>query len=326
MNAASATAASAPSPAAPPSTAPARFLWQDVGLYAGFELRESLRTRLIVVLLFLFIGSGALAAWGFTEMVAGLEKIAADATGAPTTEKPGATLQQIRRQGAVRGMFKAFLGDDAKVEYFADLPPLVIFFGWVALAFTPWLVLFATPETIAAEVGSRAIRYGALRAGRLEIALGKAVGQALLLAGVLTVFAASFFVVGWINLAGFEVAATARGLLSFLPRIFLHDLPFLSFAMLASMLTRSTNVARTLAVGGGMALQIAEALAAWKAKTAGPLTGALLDAVAFVVPFGHRDGLFYPPGGKLPVDVTACVALTVLYFSVGFAVLRRRDI
>ena len=39
-------------------------------------------------------------------------------------------------------MLKFFLGDEQKAAYYADLPPIVVFFGWAAFLFTPWLVLF----------------------------------------------------------------------------------------------------------------------------------------------------------------------------------------
>ena len=45
---------------------PVRGFVRDVGLLARFELGESVRSRLLLVMVLLFVGGGALGAWGYT--------------------------------------------------------------------------------------------------------------------------------------------------------------------------------------------------------------------------------------------------------------------
>jgi ABC-type transport system involved in multi-copper enzyme maturation permease subunit len=225
-------------------------------------------------------------------------------------------------------MLRMFTGDDAKADYFAAIPPMVIFFAWVSFSFTPWLVLFTSAETIATEVASRSIRYSALRTGRLEFALGKTMGQALIVVGVTALSALTFYVVAWASLDGFEHVATMRGLLSYWPRVLVYTLPFLGWAMFASMVTSSANLARIIALGGSVVLAIVYGLTVhppfW--LRGGVVLDSVRDLLGYLTPFGHNDGLQYPPNGHVPSDIAVCLALTALYFAVGYAFLRRRDL
>ena len=225
-----------PVAAAASSESSRRFV-RDVALVGRFEMAEALRSRLLIVMVLLFVGAGGLGAYAFTELLGRVEANAAQVTGAPVAAKPGAMVRGLRNVHGYRDLLRTFLGSDEKADYFAAIPPIVVFFGWASFAFTPWLVLFTSAETIATEVASRSIRYSVLRTGRLEFALGKMLGQALILAGVTVLSALTFFGVAWASLAGFESGATALGLLSYLPRVFIYTLPFLGWAMLSSMLT-----------------------------------------------------------------------------------------
>jgi ABC-type transport system involved in multi-copper enzyme maturation permease subunit len=301
---------------------------RDVGLVARFELAEAVRSRLLVVMVLLFVGAGALGAWAYTELLERVEQNAARLTGAPTTRRPGAVMRRLREQRSYRDMLRVFTGSDAKADYYAAIPPIVVFFGWVSFSFTPWLVLFTSAETIASEVATRSIRYSVLRTGRLEFALGKAAGQALIVFAVTGLSALTFFLVALAALDGFEAGATAAGLLGYWPRVAIFTLPFLAWALFASMVTASANVARIVSLGGAVALAV---LAAKLARPPAWLRGndfvdGLRDLLGYVTPFGHSEGLSFPPGGALVGDIAVCLALAVVYFAAGFAVLRRRDL
>ncbi len=315
--------------ATPPANAQAlrRGFVRDTALVARFELGEALRTRLLVVMMFLFVGAGALGAWGFAEMVSGIEQRAAQVTGAPTARRPGGALRRLRQSRSYHDLLATFLRDEQKADYYAAQPPIVVFFGWAALLFTPWLILFTAADTISSEVASRAIRYAALRTTRLAYALGKALGQTVIVAGVSALSALTFYVVAWLCFDTFEYGATAMGLLSYWPRVLLYSLPFVGWSMFASMATSSANLARILSLGGAVALAILNGLAVnAPVRGTGVVSNALWDLVTYLTPFGHRDGLAYPPGGAFLTDMALCLALAVVYFAAGFAILRRRDL
>jgi ABC-type transport system involved in multi-copper enzyme maturation permease subunit len=299
---------------------------RDTLLVARFELAEALRSRLLVVMVLLFMGGGALGAWIYTALVSRVEQGASMFIGGKEGEKPGAALGRLRESRSYRELVRAIVHDDEKkADYFAALPPLVIFYGWAAFAFTPWLILFTSAETIASEVASRAIRFSLLRTRRLSYALGKGLGQLAIIVGVTAVSGLVFFGVAWLRLAGFEGSASALGMLSYWPRVLVYNLPVLAFALFASMATASANMARIVSLGGGVALAVLSGIAAMKVSLGGG-AAVLWKGVGYLMPFGHTDGLFYPPGGELASDVIVCLALTVAYFGAGYAILRRRDV
>ncbi len=299
---------------------------RDAALIARFELGEALRSKLLVVMLLLFVGAGALGAYGYTELVGQIEDRAAAVMNAPAARRPGAALGRLRETTSYRDMLRVFFKDEQKADYFARLPPIVVFYAWAALLFTPWLILFTSAETISTEVASRSIRYSLLRTGRLAYALGKTAGQALIVLGVTALAALVFFAVAWARLAGFEAGATATGLLSYWPRVVLYNLPFLAWAMFASMVTASANLSRIVSLGGAVLLSVLSTVAKSTRVRVGPISEAAWDLVANLTPYGHNDGLFYPAGGGFWADVATCLGLCVLYFAAGFAILRRRDV
>jgi ABC-type transport system involved in multi-copper enzyme maturation permease subunit len=311
----------------PALTGPTGFL-RDVALVGRYELAEALRSRMLIVVVLLFVAAGGLAAWGFTEAVSAVEENAARVTGAPVARRPGGTIKRMRDSGSYRDMVRMFVRDEQKADYFAAIPPIAAFFAYFAFQITPLLVLFTSAETIATEVGSRSIRYSVLRTGRLEFAIGKTLGQALIIVVVTAVSAAVCYLVAWWSLAGFEHGSTVLAMLSFWPRVLLYTLPFLGWAMLASMTTRSANLARVLSLGGGFALFILGALTnhppPW--LRGGELISNVRDLFSNLTPFFHFEGLVYPPGGRFASDLSVCLSLTALYFAAGFMLLRRRDL
>jgi hypothetical protein len=96
--------------------------------------------------------------------------------------------------------------------------------------------------------------------------------------------------------------------------------------MFASMVTASANLARIVALGGAVVLALLNGLAASSRFRAGAVSSTVCDLVGYLTPFGHNEGLGYPPGGALPGDVAVCLALTVLYFAAGYWALARRDV
>ena len=312
--------------AQPAIAGPGAFL-RDVGLVARYELAEAARSKLLIVIILLFVAAGGLAAWSFTEIVTTVEENAARVTGAPTARRAGATMRRLRDSGSYRDMLRMFMRDQNKADYFAAIPPIVAFFAWFAFKITPFLVLLTSAETIASEVSTRSIRYAVLRTGRLEFAVGKSLGQALIVVGVTALMALVCYLIAWASLAGFEHGATVAGMLSFWPRVLLFTLPFLGWAMFASMVTRSTNLARMLSLGGGFALAIVSALAHDPPRwLRGEGLAPVRDLLANLTPFRHDEGLAYPPGGAFASDVAVCLALAALYFATGFVLLRRRDL
>jgi len=312
-------------PIEPRQTGTGKPLLRDLMLIARFELGEALRTRMLLVMLLLFIGGGALGAWGFSKVVGEFEKRTASMLKTEAGAKPGQSLELLRETPIFRSFVRAAVDDDEQADYIMRLPPIVLFYGWASFTFLPWLILFTSSDTISTEVASRTIRYTALRTSRLAYALGKATGQAIIILGVTVLCALTFFFVAWANFARFDVAATALGLVLFVPRVFALSLPFLGLAMFASMATANGNTSRLVAYGSAILLSIVAGLSGWLRD--GGSTGAIAaDLAGYFTPFGRSQNFIFPFGSDFWVSLIITIGLAILYFTAGYALLRRRDL
>ena len=107
-------------------TEPRRAHWMlgDALLVARHEFAEAVRTRRLIVMLFLFVGGGALGAWGFTRFVGRFEAEAARVMATKTGDRPGHTIEVLRNAPIYRTMIKAAVGSEKKAEYLVGLPPM----------------------------------------------------------------------------------------------------------------------------------------------------------------------------------------------------------
>jgi ABC-type transport system involved in multi-copper enzyme maturation permease subunit len=306
----------------PPSGA----AWRDILTVTRFELIESLRTRRVVLFMLLFLASGGAWAWGFAHLVEKAERAAAEVLAAPTTQKPGTSLDRLRKTPMYRNVLENLVDDPEAAKSLEALPPLVVVFAWLAMTFGPALVLFCASGSVADEVGSRGVRYSLLRTGRTEYVLGKFCGQLLLLTGVVGLSGITFFAVSWSLLASLPVESTVLGMLRFWPWVVVDVLPYLGLAFLASMLARGWIGACTYSVLGALGLLGVHRLARWDTLRHGPIVSALLDLVDYVTPVPRNYGVLAPLGTTCLRSVALCLGLTALYLGSGLVLFRRRDL
>jgi len=300
--------------------------WRDVLMVMRFELIESLRTRRVLFLMLLFLIGGGISAWGFARLVGEAERAAAEVLAAPTTERPGASLDRLRQTPMYRDILKGMVDDPEAAKSLEALPPLVLVFAWLTMMFAPALVLLGASDSVAEEVASRGVRYSLLRTGRSEYVLGKFCGQLLLLGVVVGLSGLTFFVISWFSLVSLPVQATVLGMLRFWPWIVLDVLPYLGLAFLASMIARGAASARIYAVLGAIGLAIVHALARWSWLRHGPIASALLDLVDYLTPLPRGYGVLAPLGTTLLRSAAMCLGLTAVYLGGGLALFRRRDL
>ncbi len=288
---------------------PASSYLRDSLLIAGFDLRESLRTRraLVLVLLYLLIASAASGI--YVQIVRSLEQ--------------GAELIAPGEEAAVDAMqdtgWRAVLlffsdGDHTLAAHLGTYPPMVLIFAWTSLAFLPWFIALTSYDQVAGELHLRPIRYAALRTTRGAFVTGKLLGQAALLAGVAGLGMLPVFVIGAIYLPGFAPLATLTALLSTWPITVVCALGFLGIVSLASQLTRTPGTARAAAVGLLFLIWVCSLQLGYFVYT-GPIS-----------PWYWETGLFQPGLVDRLTAVFACLTLCVGYTSLGYLRFRKRDL
>lgn len=296
---------------------------RDAWLVARFEIHRAIRTWRAVALLVLYAVASGGAAWMFTRLVWVLENTVARQLGVAETEVPGAMLDRLVASDTWREVVGAMTGAPHLVDHVVRIPPLAMFELWFGFLLIPFFAASASAECIAIDVQSRAIRYEALRTGRLELVLGRFGGQ-LALTFVATMVSV---VVAWAVGLGFMVVERPFELLvwlvTFAPRAWLFSVPFVAIGVTASQLTASPAWARVLALGGTATSWVAFGLARWNEEEAWlPLAS---DLALQVLPQGWLRGLWEPGAGWL-ASAAACVAIAVALLAVGYARFSRRDL
>jgi ABC-type transport system involved in multi-copper enzyme maturation permease subunit len=289
-------------------------LLRDVGLIAGFDLRESLRTRraLVLVLLYVLIAASASGIYirimaEIQDNIAAIPEVAAD---------PDAAMAMgMVQDSGYRMLLLFFAGGDAPLaDHLATYPPMVLVFAWISLAFLPWFIALTSYDLIAGDLHLRTIRYAALRTSRGAYVIGKLLGQAALVAGVTGLGMLPVLVLGALYLPGFNFIGTLLALLSTWPVTVLCALGYLGVVTLASQLCKGPGAARATAVGLLFAVWIFSLLPA-------PYT-----PLGWLSPWYWKYGLFHPGVGERMLAIGACLGLCAGYTALGYLRFRRRDL
>lgn len=297
----------------------------DVWLVARFEILRAVRTWRALALLVLYGIASAGAAWLFVQLVGLLEVELADQLGVAATRVPGAMLQQFVKSDTWRKMLEAMTGSPHLVASLLSVPPLALFHLWFGFLIVPFFAASASAECIALDVASRAIRYEAQRTGRIELVLGRFLGQLVLTALATVVASAVVWVVGMAAMVGNEALPLAGWLAWYTPRIWVFGVPFVAMGVAASQLTSSAAWARVMAVGGVALSWVALGVARWAELQEGALYGLLADVTLQILPQGWLRGLWEPGAGWL-LSALVCMASSVVLLTAGYLRFSRRDL
>lgn len=302
---------------------------RDVWLVAVYEAQEAVRTRLLQVALLGWAGIVVAANGLFLWVLHEIEAAMAGALGVPTTDRPGAMLGKMMEEGELDGVAR-MIGGSENVSFLLQQPILVLWAGAVMMMLLPEFLLIASAASVAAEVQNRAIRYLACRTGRLQIGLGKLLGQvglALLALGIGVGLSAGM---GLFLMVGQPVGGTVGGLLARVPAILAFSLPALGLGLGASMAARTVSGARALALIGFFGSFITYV---WlraelrESTTKGVALWERLADMAMILLFpSNWTALWSPEWPDVLAAVARCAIIGAGCFAAGMAVFGRRDL
>ena len=296
---------------------------RDIVLVAHFELLRALRTWRAVALIVLFAVASGGSTYLFTRMVGFLENQMADQLAVPRTQTPGAMLDELLTSDSWREIVQGMVGAPELVDLLLEVPPLAMFNLWFGFLLVPFFAASASAECIAIDVQSRAIRYEVLRTGRLEMVLGRWLGQTAVTLTALLASVGAAFGVG----LGFMVIADPIGLLGWLLWFSLRSaafaLPFIGVGIAASQLTASPAWARVIAVGATALTWVGYGLARrWESE---PGLQWVSDLLLQVLPQGWLQGL-WTPGAQWLTAAVALLGLALVFAAIGYLRFARRDL
>ena len=210
---------------------------RDTFEVARFELIRALRTWRAVALTLLFVVATTGAAFVFVGLLWVLEAELASTLGVPTTDRPGAMTGRLMESGELRRMLEAMIGEEDLVDAVLWHPVLALFHLWFCLLLGPFFATTSAAECIAVDNRTRALRFEVLRTGRLELVMGRFIGQVLLTSIAFTAAVLGPWIVGVFFMVGNDPLHLAGSLLWLTPRALAFSLPFVGVGVAASQLT-----------------------------------------------------------------------------------------
>ncbi|MBZ5713583.1 ABC transporter permease [Nannocystis pusilla] len=296
--------------------------WRDAWLIAGFDLRESIRTRRALVLALLYLLVASITSYIYVEVVKFAEEATAEVVAgiSDTGEKVAAAAAAGAAQGAgYTGLLYVIAGGDQQIAgHLATYPPMVLVFAWLSLGALPWLIALTSYDLVAGDLHLRTVRFVALRASRGAFVLGKLLSQVLLVALIAGLGMLPVLLIGSAYLPRFDVLDSLLALLRAWPILALFAFAVLGPVACASQLVRGPGAARFLAI---FFLSVLWIVGVWALFTPAPLS-----LLRWLTPFAYKTQFFHPDLLHRLMNAAGCIALCAGYAWIGFQVFRRRDL
>lgn len=298
-------------------------LFASVLTVARHEVADAMRSRRALVLLVLYLVGGIAATLLFVKVLHEVETQVMKTVGLDPAKKAGGVATTLWASHSMREGLIHLSGDEALARQLLAIPPLALFFGWLAFTFTPLLVVLTSSARIAEEVWSGAVRFALFRTTRFAWCLGKFLGQALQLLGVLLLGAAGAWLIGWLRLDTLDAPAAAGWMVVFAIKAWVYALAYLGLALGVSQLCGGPNLAVGLGFLAMTVLAAAGGIAAW---AAGDGWRRAWDLVRLLTPGGHRMDLWRADAAHAAPAAVFLLALSLVYFSLGHARFARKDL
>lgn len=287
---------------------------------ARFELLEAFRSRLLVVVLALYGAAAAMGSLVFLRVMAAAEDAARRALtgslGIPEAQLP----DDLVRSHALP-IASSLVGDAAIRQELLRMPPIAIFYGYMALVVVALLVLVTSAGAVASDLAAGASRFVLFRCDRLTWTLGKLLGHEIVLAIGLCCGAVLTGVVASWHQRSFE-PFTWLWLLRASFRAWIYGSAYLGVFTGLSLVARTPLGARALALFTLVALGIVHTVLASESVQAA-LPGARL--LRFLLPAAHRQALWSPEWSRYLVATGALLLIGALGVFAGYLAFRRRD-
>lgn len=302
-----------------------RRFFADIGWVAVYELGEAVRTRLFQLVLLTYAAGIGASTWVLVRILGRIEEGLAGTLGVPATERPGAMMGTLLENGDLTQLVGPAVDQpDEVVEQLLREPIVGLWTGVTSMALLPLVLVFSASASIASEVKSRSIRYLSCRTGRLQIGLGKLVGQLLIAIVAALAGAAVAWALGMTLMVGNPPVALALSLVARTLRAVVWALPFAGLGLLASQWVTNPNGARVLGAGLLVAMAVGSALAE---AHAGPDTvGRLADLSGLFLATNGWSAFWSTDPAVLAEAMVRGVVLAVVYYAAGHAVFARRDL
>jgi ABC-type transport system involved in multi-copper enzyme maturation permease subunit len=287
------------------------------------ELFDSFRSRRVLVVGLLYLAGAVAGTLIFAWALHKVERQLAETLGVAVAPGTGSVTATLWKSDGFRHFIIGIAGDRELAKSLLATPPLALFYGWLAFAFTPALVMLTASTRVSEEVASGSVRFVLFRVSRLEWCLGKYAGQAFQLFVALLLSAVAAWVAGLCRMHFFEPLPTAAAMLVFACKAWIYGMAFLGVALAVSQWCATPNLAMAL---GFIAWIVLASLSAISGHHAGDGWRRIWEVLNALTPGGHRADLWWGDLVHAAPGTLYLLALSVAYLLLGYATFSRRDL
>ncbi len=296
---------------------------RDAALVAWFDLWESVRSRKFLALLVIHLAGAMVATATFVEVLKELENTLAEQLAVASTDKAGTMTRSLMESEQFQEVLGNLLRDPELAAELVTVPPIALFYGWLALFGLPALVVFTSSDAISSELSTGSARFALFRTSRTAWAFGKLGGQTLLMAIMVFAGAAGVWLVAALSMASFEGPETAWWLVRLGGRACVYGFAFLGLSLGVSQMTSSVNGSRAMGLFALIGVSVAGSMS--QVDHIVEFAPLLIDGLSPIWPNVHKIDLWRPQLVERAPAAAMLVALGLSYFMAGHAVLLKRD-
>jgi ABC-type transport system involved in multi-copper enzyme maturation permease subunit len=233
-------------------------------------------------------------------------------------------MNSLLRDDGLVDLVAGFAGGDEVARALLTEPILGLWTGAASMALLPLVLLFSASGSIATEVKSRSIRYLLCRTGRLQIGLGKLLGQLFIALVAASLGGALAWALGMTWMVKNPPFDLAISILDRTVRAAIWSLPFAGLGLAASQWIPSPNGARAVAGALVAAMPITAALLAEYAGV--DAVGRIADIAGMFIATTAWADFWSPDLVTFGGAVVRSIVLAVVYYALGHAIFARKDL
>jgi len=174
-----------------------------------YEFVDAFRSKRAIILLILYLMGSIGACLIFINVLHKVEVEMVEAIGLTASDNPGTTTRTLWKSKHFEDMMASMLDDRELAQQLLSIPPIALFYSWLVLTFTPFLVVLLASSRIAEEVSTASVRFQLFRTSRATWCMGKLTGQALLLMLALLMSGVGTWIVAWLRMKYFDAGPAA---------------------------------------------------------------------------------------------------------------------
>ena len=298
---------------------------RQVSVIFRSEWRRTVRSARVVVLLLLFAMFSLLALLIIGSIANAIDKQMQAQLASGVDPATAQAMLERGRQGLLGFLFSS---DPSAIEALARIPVVVLVVFRLTLVFLPLYIALMGFDQLSGEIGPRSIRYLLVRAPRSSIVLGKFLGQAAVLVGLVAVIDSAILIYARLTHPDFPWLLVVLTLIKLWAAAIVFSLAYLGITTFCSALFKSPAVSLVFNVVLLFTFWLLESTGA-HADLQAQLTSGSPGAYAYLrylSPSHYSAELLHPSFKHFAPSVLAFAGFALLFLAAAYAVLRERDL